>query len=96
PNNSIQENNFDKLYKDVIAIATLCTLYSNILGQSSLNTETKIVFSNVIKIHAENAWRLFVLYKDQNINIINASSDIWERYVKNEELEAKLKDIIKE
>lgn len=84
--NHINEDEFDKLYKNVIEIAELCLLYYNIVLQSSLEKELKEAFIQPISIQKESINRLFYLYLQKNINIIKTTAsiedDLFERYKK--------------
>ena len=97
PNNSIQEKDFDHLYKGAIEIAELCFLYYSILKQSSLHNSVKNIFFNAITIHLESIRHLFHFYKNKEINIIpgsnTAANDIWDRYINNKELLTKIDTI---
>lgn len=87
--NHINEDEFDKLYKNVIEIAELCLLYYNIVLQSSLEKELKEAFIQPISIQKESINRLFYLYLQKNINIIKTTAsiedDLFERYKKTNE-----------
>lgn len=84
--NHINEDEFDKLYKNVIEIAELCLLYYNIVLQSSLEKELKEAFIQPISIQKESINRLFSLYLQKNINIRKSTAsiedDLFERYKK--------------
>lgn len=89
PDNSISEDNFDKLYKSVVEIAELCLLYYELVKQSSLAVELKRSFFQAISIHSESINRLFYLYQQKNIKIIgtmaSVEDDLFQRYAATNE-----------
>lgn len=82
--NGIGEEDFDKLYKNVIEIVELCLLYYNMVIKSSLDNMIKDSFLRAISIHFEMVGRLFYLYKSRSIHIVcmqcSIEDDLFERY----------------
>lgn len=87
PNNGIDEEDFDRLYKNAIEIAELCLLYYNIIIESSLDNTIKKSFVRQSMIHLEMITRLFTLYETRSILIIcklySLDDDLFNRYKKN-------------
>ena len=97
-NNGIDEEDFDRLYKNAIEIAELCLLYYNMIIKSSLDDAVKDSFLRAISIHSEMIARLFYLYKSCNINIMSTlysiDDDLFERYKdSNEKILKRIQDV---
>ena len=86
PDNSIDENDFDNLYKGSIEIAELCFVFFDILLNSALERDLKRSFFHAVSIHSQHICHLFNMYNNREIriNMIVAAieDDIWERYKK--------------
>lgn len=86
PDNSIDENSFDNLYKGSIEIAELCLSFYDILLHSIVEQNIKRSFFHAVSIHSQHICHLFNMYSNReiqiNMTVATIEDDIWSRYAK--------------